>query len=153
LTKDLLDLLRRHQLGVALGQVHQHQLPLADHARELLDQVGQLTRDQREDAEQQQRQEQHEHGEHHPHGSDPRPAVALQQPDEAFEQVGDDPAGQDRREHVAEIDDDQKAGSEQDRQQYHLGVRKGPTEPIGDQAHDARPRDAGQPPRPARCRS
>src|SRR5690606_35564220 len=132
---DLVDLLRRDDLGVALRQTHHHFLAARQERRHLLHELGELARQQRNQPQHDEDQGQHEHGEHQHHGQQPRHLVPFHDLDDALEQVGDDDAGDDRAEDVAEHQHHREHGDKHHREENDLRVGEVPLEPVGDEVH------------------
>ena len=119
----LLDLLLRHIVGIALGQLQQQLLTLRQHPRQFAEQLGQLRGQQRQQHQEQQQDGSNEQRRHQARGNRATDADAFQLLHPALEQVGDHHADQDRSQVLAE-EKDQRAAADQDQRQDH-GLRVG----------------------------
>ena len=110
-------------------------LDAQDHRGQGLEQLGDLLKEHRHEAEDQEEEAGQKSQEHHQHGGQARPAQALQQLHRALEQIGDHDARNHRREHPAEKDDRGEADQQQDREDRDLRVGEVAPEPVLDQPH------------------
>jgi hypothetical protein len=123
--------------GIALRQLQDQILGACDDRGKLLHQVGDLGDQQRQQHEEDAQQHRQEQQEHQPHRQIARHPQADQEADGAFQQVGDDQAGDHRGQHVAGQRQDAKPDDQQHGQDHHLRVREVPAEPGGDNVHSS----------------
>jgi len=113
-------------------QGHQRGLAARQHGRNLLHHLRQLVIQSRQQPEYHHHHEQHESGEHQPHRDRARHFQPRQFARQALEQIGDDDAGQHRRQHAAGVEDGQKCADQNQREEYDLRVGDLLFEPVGD---------------------
>ncbi|MNP16788.1 hypothetical protein D3C76_1091960 [compost metagenome] len=123
-------LLVRHQVRVALGQQQQQRLPLAEHARQFVEQGDQLVPQQRHQHQHEHRQRAHEQGEHQHHRQPGGYPQALQGIDQPLHQKRQHHARQHRRKHATEGEYRSKSQEQQDRQHHRFLIGEVALHPV-----------------------
>ncbi len=126
-------------LRILLLQFCHHRLPLVDVPGQGLDQLAQLPGEHGDQAEQQEKQhgqEQHEHQDHCQQAVHAKPHQLI---DKRLQQVGEDDGRENRGQHLAEAEHDERPDQQEEAENHHLRVRECALEPGLKHVHQLDP--------------
>ena len=142
--------MRLRQEGKFFRDALQGRLGAGDDPGNVFRQLGDLGDEKRHQGDQQKSQEKHEQSEDKDDGRPPGTAESLQVPDQPLQQKGDDHAGDDRCEQVADAEHNGRADTQHQKQDDHLFIGEYRAEPLNHHFHREFPSAAwpGFPPCP-----
>ncbi|MNJ57476.1 hypothetical protein D3C77_530650 [compost metagenome] len=117
-------------MRITLRQQQQQRLPLAQHARQFVEQGDQLMPEQRHQDQQEHRQGAHEQGKDQADGIAGRHPQTLQGVDQPLHKERQDHTGKHRSKHTAQGQDGSEGQNQQDRQYHRLFIREVALHPV-----------------------